>query len=116
MGDYEAAREQFELSLKLARDHELTVIKGDKMPIGIYEDHRSFTCHEQTLKENDTLYLFSDGYVDQIGGPRRKSFRSKYFRELLLQNHHRNMKEQQQLLESSLDEWKGDNEQIDDIR
>lgn len=101
--------------LYLVRDHNLTEIKGDKMPIGIYDEHHSFTCHEQHLQEKDTLYLFSDGYVDQIGGPKRKSFRSKNFRELLVKNHHKNMSEQQKLLESTLDEWKGSHEQIDDI-
>jgi serine phosphatase RsbU (regulator of sigma subunit) len=67
------------------------------------------------LKKNDIVYLFSDGYVDQIGGPDRKTFRAKKFKELLLDNCHLPMFEQKKVLETNLNEWKGNIEQIDDI-
>jgi serine phosphatase RsbU (regulator of sigma subunit) len=96
--------------------YNLIQIKGDRMPIGIYEQKIvPFTSHEITLKKRDALYLFSDGYVDQLGGPGRKTFRSKYFRELLLEIQDQPMEMQRKILEQRLEEWQGDVEQIDDI-
>jgi len=59
--------------------------------------------------------MFSDGYVDQIGGPRGKTFRKKYFKELLLSNSEKEMVDQYKILEQTIEEWRGDTEQIDDI-
>jgi len=102
--------------LYLIRDHELIEVKADKMPIGIYdEEDQSFSYQEIQLDHHDSIYLFSDGYVDQIGGPRRKSFKSKYFKELLLNNHKKNLEEQKYILEKNIEEWRGEVEQIDDI-
>jgi len=96
--------------------YELIQIKGDRMPIGIYEQETiPFTNHEIPFQKNDTLYLFSDGYVDQLGGPKRKTFRSKYFRKLLLEIHHHPMDVQKKILMEKLEAWQGDVEQIDDI-
>ena len=100
----------------LIRNHELIEIKADKMPIGIYdEEDQSFTNKEVQLSHNDLIYLFTDGYVDQIGGPRRKSFKSKYLRDLLLNIHVKNMEEQKNILEETIEDWKGEIDQIDDI-
>lgn len=91
-------------------------LKADKMPIGIYQQETlPFTNHQIKLKRNDSLYLFSDGYVDQLGGPRRKTFRSRHFRELLLDIQEHPMEEQKLILEEKLMDWQGDVEQIDDI-
>ena len=86
------------------------------MPIGIYgnEDH-AFTTLDLSLQEGDSIYLFSDGYVDQMGGPRRKTFRAVRFRELLLQIQDLGMAEQARVLEQKYQEWRGEMEQIDDI-
>ena len=90
--------------------------RGDRMPIGIYEQESApFTNHEIKLQKNDTIYLFSDGYVDQLGGPKRKTFRSVHFRELLVQIQDRTMEEQKQILLQKHQSWRGDVEQIDDI-
>ena len=100
----------------IIRDNQLQDIRGDKMPVGIYDDDgNSFTKREMELKKNDIVYIFSDGYVDQIGGPDRKTFRAKKFKELLLDNCHLPMFEQKKVLEGNLNEWKGNIEQIDDI-
>jgi len=102
--------------LYLIRNHEFIEFKADKMPIGIYYDEeQSFTCHEVQLIHNDSIYLFSDGYKDQIGGPRKKSFKSKYFRDLLLNIHEKNMEDQKNILEMTIENWRGEIEQIDDI-
>jgi serine phosphatase RsbU (regulator of sigma subunit) len=102
--------------LYIIRNKEIIELKGDKMPIGIYNDEEeSFTNQKLKLQKGDTLYMFSDGYVDQIGGPRRKTFRSKYFKELLLANSEKKMADQYKILEQTIDEWQGEIEQIDDI-
>ena len=86
------------------------------MPIGIYEqDPAPFTDHKHELKKGDTIYMFSDGYVDQLGGKKRKTFRSVHFRELLLQIQDKSMKEQREILLEKHESWRGEVEQIDDI-
>jgi ABC-type phosphate transport system substrate-binding protein/serine phosphatase RsbU (regulator of sigma subunit) len=102
--------------LYLIRDKELNEIKGDSMPIGLYSDENtSFQNQEFQFKENDIIYMFSDGYVDQLGGPNRKTFRSKNFKQLLLNIHQKPLEEQEAILEKEYEEWKRDMEQIDDI-
>ena len=102
--------------LYLIRNSELNEIKGDTMPIGLYEDEiTSFQNQEFQFKENDIIYMFSDGYVDQLGGPKRKTFRSKNFKQLLLNIHQKPLEEQEAILEKEYEEWKLDMEQIDDI-
>jgi len=100
----------------LLRNKELHVFKGDRMPIGIYnEEEISFSNKEVQFKENDIIYLFSDGYVDQIGGPGRKTYRSKKFKQLLVDIHQKALEEQRVILEKEYEEWRRDTEQIDDI-
>ena len=102
--------------LYLIRNKELHVYKGDRMPIGIYnEEEVPFNSKEVQFEENDIIYLFTDGYVDQIGGPGRKTFRSSKFKQLLLDIHQKPMEEQKAILEKVYEEWKSDMEQIDDI-
>ena len=119
MIDFEAKKLQYSGAFRplyLIRDNELNEFKGDNLPIGLYDSlESSFSQKELNFKENDTIYMFSDGYLDQLGGPKRKTFRSKYFKELLIDIHHKPMQEQKILLENKYDEWKGDIEQIDDI-
>ena len=81
------------------RSRELNVFKGDNMPIGIYNDNAvSFSNKEVQFVENDIIYLFTDGYVDQIGGPNRKTFRSKKFKQLLIDIHQLPMEKQKEIL------------------
>ena len=102
--------------LYLIRNNELHEIKGDSMPIGIYNDEEiSFSNKEMQFKENDIIYLFSDGFVDQIGGPNRKTFRSNNFKQLLINIHQKPLDEQEAILEKEYEDWKRDMEQIDDI-
>jgi len=102
--------------LYLIRDDELIEFKGDSMPIGIYnEDDISFNNKELILKENDIIYMFTDGYIDQLGGPDRKTFKSKKFKQLLIDIHQKPLLEQKGLLEKEYKAWRQDIEQIDDI-
>jgi serine phosphatase RsbU (regulator of sigma subunit) len=98
------------------QDYRVIQYRGDRMPIGIYEQEPiPFTDHQVHLKKNDALYLFSDGYMDQLGGPKRKTFRTRRFRKLLLEICELSMEEQKKVLQERLDKWQGDVEQIDDI-
>jgi len=109
--------------LYLIRDGELTIIKADKMPVGIFfKGETGFSNHEIKLEENDSIYMFSDGYADQFGGPNGKKFMLKHFQQLLCDIHKKPMKEQKEILDRTIEEWKsvyekqtGSDEQIDDI-
>jgi len=91
-------------------------LKADKMPIGIHASEEiPFTNQEFRVKPHDAIYMFSDGYADQFGGPEQKKFKSVAFHNLLLEIHHQPMEEQRRILERTIEEWKGDSPQIDDI-
>ncbi|OFX34502.1 MAG: hypothetical protein A2X08_10355 [Bacteroidetes bacterium GWA2_32_17] len=93
----------------------LEELKGDKMPISIHERMEPFTNHDLKLEKGDCLYLFSDGYADQFGGPKGKKFMYKQFKELLFTNSQKLMQEQKDILDKTINEWIGNGEQIDDI-
>ncbi len=102
--------------LYIFRENELQEFKGDSMPIGIYEqEDQSFTNTEILFNKGDIIYLFSDGYVSQLGGTDKKTFRSESFKKLLVDIHALSMPDQKKALEEKFFEWKGANEQIDDI-
>ncbi|MGD0755068.1 MAG: SpoIIE family protein phosphatase [Bacteroidales bacterium] len=102
--------------LYLIRDKELKEFKGDKRPIGIYEqEDQSFTNKEILIKKNDIIYLFTDGYVDQLGGADRKTFRTENFKKLLIDIHNMSMPEQKKTLEKKFEDWRSDIDQVDDI-
>jgi serine phosphatase RsbU (regulator of sigma subunit) len=90
-------------------------LEGDKQPIGIHWEEKDFTNHIMTLKENDAVYLFSDGFVDQYGGDQRKKFKTGRFKELLLSLQSESMAKQEKVLEEAFEKWRGPNEQIDDV-
>jgi serine phosphatase RsbU (regulator of sigma subunit) len=97
------------------RNGELTEITGDKMPIGIYENMIDFKKHELDLRKGDTIYMYSDGYEDQFGGPDGKKFKSKRLKSLLTEICTLPASRQKEILENTIDEWKGDLPQVDDI-
>ena len=98
------------------RDDEFTEIKGDRIGIGggISEAHH-FSNHEMDLKKGDLIYLFSDGYADQFGGPNGKKFKSSQFKTLLAEICDKKMEEQQEILLEQFEKWRGDLEQVDDV-
>ncbi len=75
----------------------------------------SYSMHEVILKNNDVIYLFSDGYADQFGGEKEKKFKYSQMKELFLKIYKKEIKTQVDILDQTLQEWKGDLEQIDDI-
>ncbi|MEW6469190.1 MAG: SpoIIE family protein phosphatase [Bacteroidota bacterium] len=104
-------------SLYLFRDGELKEIQGSKLPIGSfqYEQKKTFTEHTALIRPGDTVYVFSDGYQDQFGGPFGKKYMVKQFRERLRQIHHLPMEEQREVLETEIMAWKGAYDQTDDM-
>lgn len=92
-------------------------VKGDTHPIGAYigDDLKSFNTTELDLKEGDMIYVFTDGYADQFGGPAGKKYKYKTFKKFLLSISHLSTAEQNEKLIAEYDSWKGGYEQIDDV-
>jgi serine phosphatase RsbU (regulator of sigma subunit) len=101
--------------LWLIREGQLIEFKADKQPIGQFDSPKPYTTHEIDLKIGDTLFIFSDGYVDQFGGPKGKKFKAKTLSELLILNAEKSMEEIKQTLFDSFESWKGSLEQVDDV-
>jgi len=101
--------------LYLIRQGELIELKGDKQPIGIHWEETEFSNQLVELKDNDSVYVFSDGYVDQYGGDHRKKFKTHKFKEMLLSVQSEPMEKQKQLIEETFELWRGNMEQIDDV-
>ena len=105
-------------SLYLIREGVLIEIKADKMSTGIIGKNKDFvqyTNHIKRINKGDVLYLFSDGFPDQKGGPEKKKFFYQPFKELLVSIHQLPLNEQQKQLDLAITNWIGENEQIDDI-
>ena len=102
--------------LYLIRNSELTEVKADRMPIGIYQvKEKEFTNNEVQLQKGDCLYVFSDGFADQIGGDKGKKFLSKTMKDLLIQIHGEPMNRQKEILQKTLADWMGGFSQVDDV-
>jgi tetratricopeptide (TPR) repeat protein len=103
----------------IASDFQLDELKGDKMPISIYRNMQGFTNHDFTLKKSDIIYLSSDGYSDQFGGPNERKYLSKNLKKLLLDNCDKPMAAQKLILEETIESWMNNFgkpfEQTDDI-
>lgn len=95
----------------------LNIFKGDRYPIGgLYHDtNRVFTNHTFRASKGDSLYLLSDGYVDQFGGPKNKKFLSRRFAELIENSHRYSMQAQSFIYNKTFEEWRGVNDQVDDV-
>ena len=102
--------------LVLIRNSESIIYKGDKMPIGIHVGHeKPFTNHTFKIAKGDMIYMYTDGYADQFGGPEEKKFKSCTFRELLADIHYKPLDEQKVILDKTIKDWQGDLSQVDDI-
>lgn len=99
----------------IIRQGELIELKADRMPIGIHPILKGFDAHVLDILDNDIIYLFSDGYRDQIGEETLKKFRKDEFSRLLLEIHSLPMAEQKERLYQRHVQWKGSLEQTDDI-
>ncbi|HPY67231.1 MAG TPA: SpoIIE family protein phosphatase [Bacteroidales bacterium] len=102
--------------LFLFQGGELKEYKADRMPIGIhYGKEIPFTNHVIKVARGDTLYIFSDGYTSQFGGPEGGKFKKQNLRKLLSEIYYRPMIEQQNILLNEFERWKGTADQVDDV-
>lgn len=92
--------------------HEL---QGDKMPVGFSHLTASFTLKTYQLLVGDTVFMFSDGYRDQFGGPKNKRIQTKLFKKMLCENTDKTMKEMEYIVNTTFQNWKGSHEQVDDV-
>ena len=101
----------------LVRKGELLEYKGDRFSLGtLYTGaEKEFTTHQVFYQKDDILYLFTDGYPDQIGGVERKKYYYGPFKELLIKGAGLSMQQQKAYLESTLHAWKGTRDQTDDV-
>ncbi|MBI5219622.1 MAG: SpoIIE family protein phosphatase [Bacteroidia bacterium] len=102
-----------------AANCQLLELKPDKMPVAIHENMLPFTNHKIQIHKEDIIFMFSDGYGDQFGGPKGKKFYEKQLKEMLLVNSHLSMEEQKKILDGTMENWKNSYgvkyEQTDDI-
>ena len=99
----------------IIRNGEVLETKGTKQPVGKHDRRRTFDNHLINLEVGDSIYIFTDGYVDQFGGEKGKKFKSKAFKELLLSIQSKSMAEQKNVIEQNFESWRGELEQVDDV-
>ncbi len=117
---YDHVHRQLEFSgannpIYIVRNGEMMEFKGNNMPVAYYDNMTDFTRVTIQLEKDDRVYLFTDGFPDQFGGPEGKKFKYKPFKDLLLEIHNRSMDEQEKILQLVFKEWMGDLDQIDDV-
>lgn len=103
------------LNLYYTSEGVLTEIKADKQPVGNHVIKLPFTNHIVQLQKDDMLYLFTDGFPDQFGGPKGKKFKYKQLRELLQASENLPLTEQEKIICTAFVNWKGNLMQVDDI-
>lgn len=97
------------------RNKVITTYKGDRYSIGEPMDGVRFKTINIDIEKGDMVYVFSDGYQDQFGGARGKKFMVKKLRNLLVEIADKTLEEQNQILKKTFNDWKGSNEQVDDV-
>jgi len=103
--------------LYIIRDNKIVTVKGDRYSVGLGNEHpdENFKNHNIKLELGDKLYIFSDGYADQFGGPTGKKMKFRRFRHLLLSIYEYPFEQQHKYLEDHFIQWMGPHEQVDDI-
>jgi len=97
------------------QEGEVIEVKSDKEPVGKFDRQTPYTTHAVNLLKGDSIYIFSDGYIDQFGGTKGKKFKARAFKELLLSIQENTMEEQKVAVNYAFESWRGDLEQIDDV-
>ena len=101
--------------LWIVRNGEIVETKANKQPIGKFDNPLPYDTHNFELEKEDTIYIFSDGFVDQFGGEKGKKYKAKAFRKLLLSMQDQSLEKQKELIDQAFENWKGNLEQIDDV-
>jgi serine phosphatase RsbU (regulator of sigma subunit)/uncharacterized protein HemY len=99
----------------ICRNQTISTLESDRMPVGIGERKEDFKLHSIDAQPGDTLYLYTDGYADQFGGPKGKKFKYKTLNDLLLANSTHPLAQQHNNLQTNFEEWRGNLEQVDDV-
>ncbi|MGZ3932336.1 MAG: tetratricopeptide repeat protein [Bacteroidia bacterium] len=101
--------------LWLIKNNVFSEIKPTKQAIGKVDNPVPFQTHTLMLKPTDLIYIFTDGYADQFGGPNGKKFKYKQFSDLIEANHRQSLSDQKEILVDAFEDWMGDLEQVDDV-
>jgi serine phosphatase RsbU (regulator of sigma subunit) len=101
--------------IKNGKTSELVETPCDRMPVGIGEKKDEFKLYILDVQKGDVLYLYTDGYADQFGGPKGKKFMYKRLNEKLISLSSLPLSEQYVQLKNTFNEWKGNLEQVDDV-
>ncbi len=106
-------------NLYVVQGDKLKILKANYYSIGgrqLRPDMQiEFTCYDFMYDDNTSIYMFSDGYLDQFGGDKNEKFNTQRFREMILNNRNLPMEEQKNVLAETMDKWKGNRQQIDDF-
>jgi serine phosphatase RsbU (regulator of sigma subunit) len=106
-------------SAYVIRDKNLITLTADKHSLGsgsnLIVRENGFTDQSIQLQKNDSVFLYSDGYMDQFGGENGKKFMKRRFKELLIEIGQLPINEQHKIIEKRYIEWIGDLNQVDDI-
>jgi tetratricopeptide (TPR) repeat protein len=103
-------------SMYIIRGSELLEANADRMPVGFHDKlNVPFTNTVMQIQKDDSLYIFSDGYIDQFGGENGKKFMAKKFKQFLLSIQGNPMEHQKELLDKNITDWRGELDQVDDI-
>lgn len=94
---------------------EIEEIKPNKQPIGYHENSQPFKNHKVTFDQGDQIFMFSDGYQDQFGGPSGKKYKAKNMKNFFLDIQNLDMDEKKAKINQNFVDWKGDIDQIDDV-
>lgn len=97
------------------QDESIIEISPNKQPIGKHISYKSFQTQSIEIEKGDSIYLFTDGYIDQFGGNDGKKFKSKNMRELIKEIHNEPMNIQRIKFDETFEKWKGDFDQVDDV-
>ncbi len=103
--------------LYVLRNYEFIKYNADKRPIGAFSDQvkKPFTNHLIQLESGDSIFIFTDGYVDQFGGDRNKKLKIRNFKQILTDIHDKQPTDQRELLNLAFNNWKQEEEQVDDV-
>lgn len=101
--------------LYIIRNGELQEFKGDKQPVGKFDKATPFSLQKIDLHKGDMVFLLSDGYADQFGGPKAKKLKYQSLKDILVANQSLEMEKIQDALKSFFDTWRGSLEQVDDV-
>lgn len=99
----------------IKENKDLIKLSCDKMPVGKGEKNESFNLYVAEMNQNEWLYLYTDGFADQFGGPKGKKYKYKPLNDLLVTHCNFAANIQSQKLDTEFENWKGELEQVDDV-